>query len=165
MLHKTRNQSLQTLSHEGAGSGVYPDVAVFWDIPAAIHWRSVGTSPSSPPHFILGTSHTVPRAFDSCNNRRFEIKFRFHHQGERISELGTTLAIPSSKQRMKFLQTNTDIHLSFINITNVYKLLVGKPEGNRPLGRTRRRWISNIKMDFLEVGLSVVNWIGLTQDR
>jgi hypothetical protein len=48
---------------------------------------------------------------------------------------------------------------------NVYRLLVGKPEGKRPLGRWRHRWIDNIKMDLLEIGLSVVDWIGLTQDR
>jgi hypothetical protein len=48
---------------------------------------------------------------------------------------------------------------------NVYRLLVGKPEGKRPLGRTRRRWINNIKMDLLEIGLNVVDGIGLAQDR
>jgi hypothetical protein len=48
---------------------------------------------------------------------------------------------------------------------NVYKLLVGKPEGERPLGRPRCRWIDNIKMDLLEIGLNVVDWIGLAQDR
>jgi hypothetical protein len=48
---------------------------------------------------------------------------------------------------------------------NVYRLLVGKPEGKRPLGRPRRRWIDNIMMDLLEVGLSGVDWIGLAQDR
>jgi hypothetical protein len=48
---------------------------------------------------------------------------------------------------------------------NVYKLLVGKPKGMRPLGRPRRRWIDNIKMDLLEIGLNVVDWIGLAQDR
>jgi hypothetical protein len=48
---------------------------------------------------------------------------------------------------------------------NVYMLLVGKPEGKRPLGRLRRRWIDNIKMDLLEIGVSVVDWIGLAQDR
>jgi hypothetical protein len=48
---------------------------------------------------------------------------------------------------------------------NVHRLLVGKPEGKRPLGRPRRRWTDNIKMDLLEVGLNVVDWIGLTQDR
>jgi hypothetical protein len=48
---------------------------------------------------------------------------------------------------------------------NVYRLLVGKPEGKRPLGRPRRRWIDNIKMDLLEIGLGGVDWIGLAQDR
>jgi hypothetical protein len=43
-------------------------------------------------------------------------------------------------------------------------LLVGKPEGKRPLGRTRRRWVDNIKMDLGERGWGVVNWIGLAQD-
>jgi hypothetical protein len=48
---------------------------------------------------------------------------------------------------------------------NVYRLLVGKPEGKRPMGRPRRRWIDNIKMGLLEIGLNVVDWIGLAQDR
>jgi hypothetical protein len=48
---------------------------------------------------------------------------------------------------------------------NVYRLLVRKPEGKRPLGRPRHRWIDNIKMDLLEIGLSFVDWIGLAQDR
>jgi hypothetical protein len=48
---------------------------------------------------------------------------------------------------------------------NVYRLLVGKSEGKRPLGRPRRRWIDNIKMDLLEIVLNVVDWIGLAQDR
>jgi hypothetical protein len=48
---------------------------------------------------------------------------------------------------------------------NVYSLLLGKPEGKRPLGRPRRRWIDNIKMDLLEIALNVVDRIGLAQDR
>jgi hypothetical protein len=48
---------------------------------------------------------------------------------------------------------------------NVYWLLVGKPEGKRPLGRPRRGWIDNIKIDLLEIGVTVVDWIGLAQDR
>jgi hypothetical protein len=47
----------------------------------------------------------------------------------------------------------------------VYRLLVGKSEGKGPLGRPRRRWMHNIKMDLLEIGLNVVDWIGLAQDR
>jgi hypothetical protein len=48
---------------------------------------------------------------------------------------------------------------------NVYRLLVGKPEGNRPLGRPRRRWIDNIKMYLFEIGWGGVDWIGLAQER
>jgi hypothetical protein len=48
---------------------------------------------------------------------------------------------------------------------NVYRLLVGKPEGNRPLGRLSHRWMDNIKMDLLEIGLNVLDWISLSQDR
>jgi hypothetical protein len=48
---------------------------------------------------------------------------------------------------------------------NVYRLLVGKPEGKRPIGRPRHGWIDNINMDLLEIGLGGVNWIGLSQDR
>jgi hypothetical protein len=47
----------------------------------------------------------------------------------------------------------------------VYRLLVGKPDGKRPLGRPRRRWMDNIKSDLLEIGVNVVDWIGLAQDR
>jgi hypothetical protein len=48
---------------------------------------------------------------------------------------------------------------------NAYRLLVGKPEGKRPLGRPRRRWMDNIRMALGEVGWSDVDWIGLAQDR
>ena len=47
----------------------------------------------------------------------------------------------------------------------VYRFLVGKPEGKRPLGRPRRRWVDNISMDLQEVGCGHVDWIGLAQDR
>jgi hypothetical protein len=48
---------------------------------------------------------------------------------------------------------------------NVYRLLVGKPQGNRSPGRPRHRWIYNIKMEVFEIGLGGVDWIGLAQDR
>jgi len=47
----------------------------------------------------------------------------------------------------------------------VYRVLVGEPEGRRPLGRPRRRWEDNIKMDFQEVGCGVMNWIERARDR
>jgi hypothetical protein len=48
---------------------------------------------------------------------------------------------------------------------NAYRLLVGKPEGQRPLGRPRHRWVDNIRMDLGEVEWADVDWIGLAQDR
>jgi hypothetical protein len=47
----------------------------------------------------------------------------------------------------------------------VYSVLVGKPEGKRPLGRPRRRWDDNIKLDPREIGIDGTNWIRLAQDR
>jgi hypothetical protein len=48
---------------------------------------------------------------------------------------------------------------------NSYRLLVEKPEGNKSLGRPRRRWLDNIRMDIVEVEWGDVDWIGLAQDR
>jgi len=47
----------------------------------------------------------------------------------------------------------------------VYRVLVGKPEEKRPLGRPRRRWVDNIRMDHQEVGCGYMDWIGLVQGR
>jgi hypothetical protein len=47
----------------------------------------------------------------------------------------------------------------------VYRILVGRPEGKRPLGRPRRKWEDNIKMDLREIGIDGANWIQLAQDR
>jgi len=47
----------------------------------------------------------------------------------------------------------------------VYRVLVGKPEGRRPLGSPRHRWVDNIRMDLQEVGCGYMDWIGLAQDR
>jgi hypothetical protein len=49
--------------------------------------------------------------------------------------------------------------------SGVYRVLVGRPEGKKPLGRPRRRWEDNIKMDLREIGIDGANWIRLAQDR
>jgi hypothetical protein len=48
---------------------------------------------------------------------------------------------------------------------NAYSILVGKPEGKRPLGRPRRRWVDSIKMNLREIGWDGMDWIDLAQDR
>jgi hypothetical protein len=58
--------------------------------------------------------------------------------------------------------------LSFIIILMnnvIFWILAGMPEGKRPLGRQRRRWVDNIKMDFREIGWDGVDWIDMAQDR
>jgi hypothetical protein len=47
----------------------------------------------------------------------------------------------------------------------VYRVLVGKPDGRRPLGRPRRRWLDNIRMDLQKARCGYVDWVGLAQDR
>ena len=49
--------------------------------------------------------------------------------------------------------------------SGVYRVLVGKPEGKRPLGRPRRKWLDNIRMDLQEVGCGYMDWIVLAHDR
>jgi hypothetical protein len=48
---------------------------------------------------------------------------------------------------------------------DVYRILVGKPEGKRPLGRPRMNWLDNIKMDLREIGWNGVDWIDMAQDK
>jgi hypothetical protein len=60
--------------------------------------------------------------------------------------------------------------MSWAGSTNVekrdaYRILVGKPEGKRPLGRPRHRWVDNIKMDLRQIRWDGVDWIDMTQDR
>jgi hypothetical protein len=50
-------------------------------------------------------------------------------------------------------------------VRGAYNILVGRPEGRRPLGRPRRRWEDNIKMDLWEIGFEDVDWIHLALDR
>jgi hypothetical protein len=62
------------------------------------------------------------------------------------------------------VKINGNSHRKLLNIIRE-NLLVGKPEGKRPLGRPRRRWVDNIRMDLGKVGWGNVDWIGLAQDR
>ena len=76
---------------------------------------------------------------------------------------------PTETEYRKVLQTkikNYDLVTKYgVLIEGVYKVLLGKPEGRRPLGRPRRRWVDNIRMDLHEVGCGYMDWIGLAQDR
>ena len=82
---------------------------------------------------------------------------RLHN--EELNDLHSSLLIKS--RRMRWVG-----HVARMGEERgVYRVLVGKPEGKRPLGRPRRRWVDNIRMDLQEVGCRYVDWIGLAQDR
>jgi hypothetical protein len=81
-------------------------------------------------------------------------------------ELHNLFSSPSMISIIKSRRLRWAVHVARMGEKRkVYRLLVGKPEGKRPLGKPRRRWIDNIKMDLLQIGLNVVDWIGLAQDR
>jgi hypothetical protein len=86
---------------------------------------------------------------------------RLHNQ-----ELRDLYSSPSIIRMMKSKRMRWAGHVARMGEKrNAYRLLVVKPEGKRPLGRPRRRWVDNIKIDLLEIGWGGVDWIGLAQDR
>ena len=83
-------------------------------------------------------------------------------------ELGVMLIHPSPNivRVIKWRRMRWAVHVARLEDgRGVHKVLVGKPEGKRPLGRPRRRWEDNIKIDLQEVGCWGMDWIELAQDR
>jgi len=78
---------------------------------------------------------------------------------DKLRDYRSELQDTSGQSSIKFLYTQE------CDERGVYRALLGKPEGKRPLGRPRRRWVDNIRMDIQEVGCGYVDWIGLAQDR
>jgi hypothetical protein len=76
----------------------------------------------------------------------FSFKFREREREEEEEEMGGACSTTGEKR-------------------NAYRLLVGKPEGKRSLGKPRRRWVDNMRMDLGEVGWGDVDWIDLAKDR
>jgi hypothetical protein len=80
-------------------------------------------------------------------------------------ELHDLYASPSIIRIIKSRRMRWEDHVARMREKrNAYRLLVGKPEGKRPVGRPRRRWVDNIRMYLGEVGWGDVDWIGLAQD-
>jgi hypothetical protein len=76
-------------------------------------------------------------------------------------ELHDLYSSPSIIRIMKARRMRWADHVARIGERrNMYRLLVGKPEGRRPLGRPRHRWLDNIRLDLVEVGWSDVDWLG-----
>jgi hypothetical protein len=81
-------------------------------------------------------------------------------------ELHNLYSLPNIMRMIKSGRMRWAGHVARRGATrNAYRILVGMPEGKRPLGRPRRRWVDNIKMDLTEIGWDGVDWIELGQDR
>jgi hypothetical protein len=81
-------------------------------------------------------------------------------------ELHILYSSPSIIRQIKSRRMRWAVHVAHMREErNVYKGLMGEPEGKRPLGRPRRRWEDGIRMDLREIGLGSVDWIHLAQDR
>ena len=96
--------------------------------------------------------------------RRDEVtgEWRRLHNGE----LNDLYSSPNIVQVIKLRRIRWAGHVACMGEERVVnRVLVWKPEGRRPLGRPRRRWVDNIRMDLQEVGCGYMDWIGLAQDR
>jgi hypothetical protein len=81
-------------------------------------------------------------------------------------ELHNLYCSPSIIRMIKSRRMRLAGHVARMGLKrNAYRILVGKPEGKRPLGRPRRRWEDNIRMDHREIGWGDTDWIDLAQDR
>jgi len=97
-----------------------------------------------------------PRRDEVTGERR-----RLHNE-----ELNDLYSSPSTVQVIKLRRMRWAGHVAHMSEERVVsRVLVGKPEGKRPLGRPRCRWVENIRMDLQEVGYGYMHWIGLAQDR
>ena len=87
-------------------------------------------------------------------------------RGLHNEELNYLYSSPNIVQVIKSRRMRWAGHVARMGeLRGVYRLMVGKPEGKRPLGRPRHRWVDNIRMDLQEVGYEYMDWIGLAQDR
>ena len=81
-------------------------------------------------------------------------------------ELNDLYSSPNTVRVIKSRRMRSAGHVARIGKgRGVYRVLVGKPEGKKPLGRSRRRWADNIKMDLQEVRCRNMNWVELAEDR
>jgi hypothetical protein len=112
--------------------------------------------------FYMKTSSGVHSLFHICHVRLSCREWRKLHN----EELRDLYSLPSIIRIIKSRRMRWASHVARMGEKrNAYRLLVGKPQGKKPLGRTRRRWLNNIRMDLGEVGWVDVDWIGLAQDR
>jgi len=97
-----------------------------------------------------------PRAYEVTGEWR-----KFHNE-----DLNDLYSSPNIVRVIKSRKMRWAGHVARMDeVRGVCRVLVGKPEGKRPLGRPRRRWVDNIRTDLQKVGCGYMDWIGLAQDR
>jgi hypothetical protein len=106
-------------------------------------------------------NRVLRRIFGSRRDKVTGERRRLHH-----AELMDLYSSPNIMRVIKSRRRRWAGHVARMGERRgAYRVLVGKPEGRRPLGRPRRSWEDNIKKDLREVGCGCVDWIGLAQDR
>jgi hypothetical protein len=110
------------------------------------------------------------RVFENRVLRRIFGPKRDEEKGEwrklHNEELNGLYSLPNMVRVIKSISSRWAGHVARMGEGRcVYRVLVGKPKGKRPLGRPRRRWEDNVRMDLQEVGCGCDDWIGLAQDR
>jgi len=110
------------------------------------------------------------RVFENIVLRRIFGRRRDEVAGEwrrlHNEELNDLYSSPNIVRVIKSRRMRWAGHVARMGVARgVYGVLVGKPEGRRPLGRPRRRWADNMRTDLQEVGCVYIDWIGLAQDR
>ena len=122
------------------------------------------------PSLIYENHSPVPLMFEDIVLRRIFGPSRDEVTGEwrrlHNEELNDLYSSPNIVRAIKSRRMRWAGHVARMGEEKgAYRALVGKTEGKRPLGRPRRRWVDNIRMDLQEVGCGYVDWIGLAQDK
>ena len=101
------------------------------------------------------------RIFGPMRDEITEEWSRLHNE-----ELNDLYSSPNTMRVLKSRRMRWAGHVALMgDEIGVYRVLMGKPEARGPVGRPRRRWVDNIRMDLQEVGCGYMEWIGLAQDR
>jgi hypothetical protein len=119
-------------------------------LPVVLYWCEIGSPTLKEAHRL--------RVFENKDGVTGEWR-KLHNEELRL------YSSPNIIRVIKWRRVRLAGHVGRMGKRNSHRLLVGMPEGKRPLGRPRRRWVDNIRMDLGEVIWGDVDWIGLPQDR
>jgi hypothetical protein len=112
-------------------------------------------------HRLRVSENTVLRKIFGPKREEDGSRRKFHND-----EVHSLYSSPNIVRVIKSRRMRWEGHVAHLGEgRGIYRVLFGSPEGKRPLGRPRRRWEDNIKMDFRELGIEGGNWIQLGQDR